>query len=102
MKLIVNVMQLLIISALLYPVAYWWETDQITQRCEALTTGMTQDEVSVLTDSFLYNRQIIPQEDNHHWHWQLVSRTSFSGFHCALHGRGNRLAEAHIEENATH
>lgn len=100
MKFIVNIMQLLIIAALIYPFFYMWETDKIETLCDSFEIGIPAEEIIKKADqSFLKWRQQ-PVENAQKWHLQIISRASFAGFSCDIKGMGKKMSSARIVKGA--
>lgn len=100
MKIFVNLMQLLIIAALIYPFFYLWETDKIETLCEALEIGMPAEEIIDKADQYFLKWHQKPQQDADKWHLQIISRASFAGFVCDIKGKGQKMSSARLLKGA--
>ena len=96
MKFFVNIMQLLIITALIYPFFYLWETDKIETLCDGLEIGMPAEEIISQADQFFLKWQQNQQPEVDKWQLQIISRASFAGFICDIQGKGKKMASARI------
>jgi hypothetical protein len=50
MKILVNLIQLAIISAIILPVLYIWETDKVDKFCKKIVPGMAQEKYFELVE----------------------------------------------------
>lgn len=100
MKFIVNLMQLLIIAALIYPFFYLWETDKIETLCDEFAIGMSAEDIIAKADEAFLRWHEKPLADTDNWHLQIVSRASFAGFICDIKGKGKKMSSARIIEGA--
>ena len=100
MKFFVNIMQLLIIAALIYPFFYLWETDKIETLCDELEVGMSAEEIISKADQFFLKWQKNQQPEAGKWQLQLISRASFAGFICDIKGKGKKMSSARVMKGA--
>ncbi len=100
MKFFVNIMQLLIIAALIYPFFYLWETDKIETLCDELEIGMPAEEIITKADESFLKWQQNQQSEADKWQLQIISRASFSGFTCDIKGKGKKMSSARIIKGA--
>ena len=100
MKFFVNIMQLLIIAALIYPFFYLWETDKIETLCDELEIGMPAEEIITKADESFLKWQQNQQSEADKWQLQIISRASFSGFICDIKGKGKKMSSARIIKGA--
>jgi len=97
MKYLVDAVQLLVISAIIYPMFYLWDTNQVNQFCQGVETGMTKEVLFQLAD----NNQVKitdPKDDGlvGKWRSSIITYSPFSNYSCEVAGRGNRVSDAWI------
>ncbi len=100
MKFFVNIMQLLIIAALIYPFFYLWETDKIETLCDELEIGMPAEEIITKADESFLKWQQNQQSEADKWQLQIISRASFAGYICDIKGKGKKMSSARIIKGA--
>ena len=100
MKFFVNIMQLLIIAALIYPLFDLWETDKIETLCDELEIGMPAEEIITKADESFLKWQQNQQSEADKWQLQIISRASFAGFICDIKGKGKKMSSARIIKGA--
>ena len=100
MKFFVNIMQLLIIAALIYPFFYLWETDKIETLCDELEIGMPAEEIITKADESFLKWQQNQQSEADKWQLQIISRASFAGFICDIKGKGKKMSSDRIIKGA--
>jgi len=97
MKLLVGAVQLLIISAIIYPMFYVWDTTQVEQFCDVVETGMSKQELIQLADTNLV-KITSPSDDGSSGKWRssVVTYSPFSSYSCEVVGLGDRVSSAWI------
>ncbi|MCX4188241.1 hypothetical protein [Methylophaga sp. OBS4] len=98
MKRLVNLIQLAIVVAILYPLFYVWDTDRVDNFCKLVKPGMSQDELVALADDNGMNL-IGPNPINlsgGRWIASVPSRASFAGYACVIKGAADTVATAKI------
>jgi hypothetical protein len=95
MKRLVNLIQLAIVIAILYPLFYVWDTDRVDNFCKLVKPGMSQDELVALADENGM-KLIGPDDIGGRWIASVPSRASFSGYACVIKGAVDTVANAEI------
>ncbi len=98
MKLLVNLIQILIIAVILYPIYYVWETDHISQFCREIRPGITDETLMSLAEQYHLNLSGLDNEyiDKGPWLAEVRAKSSFSDYRCEISGIGNKVAHAKI------
>ena len=100
MKRLVNIVQLMIVLVMFYPVYYMWDTGRVDDICAQIKPGMAKAQFMQLVDDFSV-KLIGPQDVSiagGEWHAAVVARASFSGYACEVKGIGNLVAKAEINQ----
>lgn len=103
MKLLVFAVQLIIISAMIYPIYYLWETDKVDNFCKQLQVGMTKDQLLQQADQ--HNVTLVGPDDDSlaggKWQASVSAKSALSDYACVIKGAADSVASAKIvvEEN---
>jgi len=97
MKYLVDAVQFLVISAIIYPMFYLWDTSQVNQFCQGVEKGMTKEVLFQLADT---NQVKItdPKDDElpGKWRSSIITYSPLSNYSCVIAGRGNRVYDSWI------
>lgn len=98
MKLIVNLIQLAVVAAIIYPIFYIWDTDKIEQFCKNIEPGMSKQEfIQLAEDSSV---KILGPTDGDvaggKWQATIVAYSPYTKYSCKVKGTGNSVAVATI------
>ena len=96
MKRLVNLVQLLIVVALLYPVYYVWDTSRIEHFCHLIEPGMSVKELMILAENEGISLNMSPDGETGQWMTSIDSRASIEGFACVIIGAVDKVANAKI------
>lgn len=98
MKRFVNLVQLMIIVAIIYPIYYVWDTDRVDEFCHQVKPGISQESLIELAES--HHLSIVgPQSTDAlggQWVILVPARSSFSGYACEVKGAVETVAFASI------
>lgn len=97
MKRLVNLIQLAIVIAILYPVYYVWDTGRIDNFCELVEPGMSVTELQQLADE--HNISLNGPGDNTEtgqWMISVESRAAIDRYACVIIGAVDRVASAQL------
>lgn len=100
MKMIVNLIQLAVIAAIIYPIFYLWDTDKIEQFCKVVEPGMTKQEFIQLADDSSV-KMLGPTDGavaGGKWQATIVAYSPYTIYSCKVKGVGNSVAVATIVE----
>lgn len=99
MKHIVNLIQLAVVAAIIFPMFYVWDTDKVDNFCEAIKPGLSKAELLQRVDDA--NVKILGPEDvdiaGGKWNASIVARTPFIEHSCLIKGVGHTVATAKIQ-----
>jgi len=98
-KLLVWTIQLLVISAIIYPMFYLWDTNNVEQFCKLLDKGAKKQELMQLADE--NSVKIIAPVDVGilgKWRASAVAWSPLTSTTCDIVGQGNRVSDAWIKE----
>ena len=98
MKRLVNLIQLLIVAAILYPVYYVWDTGRIENFCEQIKPGMSIEALNQLAESSHISLNTPQREtaEGGQWMTSVESKASIDRYACVILGAVDRVASAHI------
>lgn len=100
MKRLVNLVQLAIVAAMLYPVYYIWDTDRIDNFCDLVKPGMSLTELEALAEENHIDVNI-PDEaakEKGQWMTSVESKAALDRYACVILGAADRIATAEIVE----
>ena len=98
MKHFVNLIQLAVVAAIVFPIFYIWDTDKVDAFCEMVKPGMTKTDYIQLAND-LGVKMLGPVDDDivgGKWQASVVARTPFVNHICHIKGVGNKVATAKI------
>lgn len=93
MKMFVNLIQVLLITGMVYPVYAMWNNDQINNYCVELKSTMTKQKMLDLAEQKNI-RLNFERIDELKWRASASGSASFSDYSCQINGMGDRLASA--------
>ena len=100
MKIVVNMFQMMVVMAMLYPAYYIWDRDQVDNFCEELKTGMSKQVLLSLADERNVSMLGPIDEDIEGGKWQASVSPAVSSSHtCVIKGVGSTIATAKIAFN---
>ncbi|PCJ32894.1 MAG: hypothetical protein COA90_01275 [Gammaproteobacteria bacterium] len=95
MKWLVEGIQVLIITVMIYPLFYIWDTSQVEQFCRDVEAGMNKQEfIQLIDDKSVKATQLLDMSG--HWYSAVVTRSPFSSYHCEIAGVGDVVASARL------
>ena len=101
MKTIVNIIQILVAVAIVFPVFHVWDTNNVAQLCRVVEPTMSKAKLLQLVDE--HNVKIIGPRDvstvGGKWQASIVSRSPFASKSCLVKGTGKLTAAARMVEN---
>lgn len=98
MKMFVNLVQIILIAGMVYPVYAMWNNEQLNNFCGELKSNMTKQYVLDLA----YEKNIrlnLSNVDDLKWHATASTPASFSDYSCLIKGLGDRVASAKMTVN---
>lgn len=94
MKQIVNLIQLIIVVALIFPFFHIWDTDKVEQLCKRIKPTMEKQDFLELVSAS--NVKMIGPTDytmvGGKWQATAVSRSPFARGSCLIKGTANKVA----------
>lgn len=96
MKRLVNLVQILIIFALLYPVYYIWDTSRIEDFCNLIKPGISVAELQRLAETKRVLINLPSDKGDGQWMTSVESSASFDRFACVVIGAVDRVASARL------
>jgi hypothetical protein len=99
MKLLVNIIQVLIIAAIVYPLFLLWDKNNVEHFCHEVKAGITKQALIYKTDHApIKFTKPTDKDDKGYWSAKVVTYSPFSDYHCKIRGLGDTVASAWIEE----
>ena len=98
MKYLVNLIQLTVVAAIVFPMFYIWDTDKVDNLCKRIEPGMEKVEFLKLADDLgvrLHGPTFEGLEGGK-WHAEVVTITPFIDHSCRVKGAGSRVATAKL------
>ncbi|MTI63968.1 hypothetical protein [Methylophaga sp.] len=96
MKILVNLFQVVIVLAILYPVFYVWDTGRIEDFCELIEPGISVSDLQQLADEQGITLNIPADNDTGQWMTSVESTASIDRFACVVIGAVDRVASARL------
>lgn len=100
MKQLVNSLQYLVVLILIYPIYYVWQTGKVTDFCEQVETGMSKQQLVVLSEQA--NVYMDGPEDislvGGKWRAIVKPGKFISADECVIKGTGKTVATARLFE----
>lgn len=96
MKILVNLTQVVIVLAILYPVYYVWDTGRIEDFCELIEPGISVSELQQLADDQGITLNIPAENGTGQWMTSVESSASIDRFACVVIGAVDRIASARL------
>lgn len=98
MKRVVNIFELLIVLAIIYPIYYIWQTDKVEEFCGQVASGMTVDELSALAKEQHVTLSGPTSIDplGAQWRYMVSANIFISDFFCEIKGAGKTVAIAEL------
>jgi hypothetical protein len=100
MKVLVNLIQLIVVVAIVFPVFYIWDTDKVENLCKRLEPGMEKAEFMQLTDDLGVRLEGPTFEglEGGKWHARVITYTPFIEHSCLIKGAGKKVAVAKLSD----
>ncbi|NOQ81293.1 MAG: hypothetical protein GQ548_02045 [Methylophaga sp.] len=97
MKFLVDAVQMLVVTALIYPMFYIWDTTQVDQFCSVVESGMSKQEfIQLVDDKSVKIIDPMNEVSSGKWHSSIVARSPFTNYSCEIVGLGNIVSRAWI------
>jgi uncharacterized protein YxeA len=97
MKRLVNLVQLLIVLAILYPVYYVWDTSRIDKFCGLIKAGMTVAELEQIADDLNISLNTpAGKGETGQWMTSVDATASTDRYACVIIGAVDTVASARI------
>ncbi|MFT7414204.1 MAG: hypothetical protein ACI9FO_000863 [Methylophagaceae bacterium] len=95
MKMFVNLVQIMLIAGMVYPVYAVWNNDQLSNFCVELKSNMTKKNLLNLAEQKNIKLNLdLDNIDELRWQAWASVPVSFSNYACQINGLGNRVASA--------
>jgi|GEM_PF-1399133 len=95
MKIFVNLLQIMLIAGMVYPVYAMWNNDQLSNFCVELKSNMTKQNLLDMADQKNIKINLdLDNIDELKWQASASVPASFSSYSCQISGMGNRVASA--------
>jgi hypothetical protein len=94
----VNLVQIILVAGMVYPVYAMWNNDQLNNFCVELKSNMTKQHVLDLA----YDKNIklnLANIDDLEWHATASTPARFSDYTCQIKGLADRVAFAKMTPN---
>jgi hypothetical protein len=99
MKFLVNLVQVVVVTAMIYPFFLMWDKNNVDHFCDLIEPGITKLELIYKTDHAPVKFIKPSMEDNKgRWSATVETFSPFSDYHCQIRGIGSTVAEAWIVE----
>ena len=95
MKIFVNLVQVLLIMGIIYPVYAVWENDQVSSFCVEVKPNMTKQRFLDLAEQKKIKVDI-DNTDELKWISTIKVPTMFSNDFCIVNGLGDRIASTQV------
>jgi len=95
MKIFVNLVQVLLIMGIIYPVYAVWENDQVSSFCVEVKPNMTKQRFLDLAEQKKIKVEI-DNTDELKWISTIKVPTMFSNDFCIVTGLGDRVASTQV------
>lgn len=100
MKYLVNLVQLMVIGAIIYPMFYIWDTDKVDQFCKVVKQGVSKEDVMQMADD--KNVKILGLDSGtinpESWQASVDVHSPFTQYSCVLKGFGGQVVDIWITE----
>jgi hypothetical protein len=98
MKILVNLIQLAIITAIILPVLYIWETDKVDKFCKKIEPGITQEKYLDLVEQHNVKLTEVVGDGilGGHWHATVKTHLPLLQYHCQTKGVSKLVVTADI------
>mgnify|MGYP000170988700 FL=1 len=96
MKILVNLIQLAVVLAILYPVYYVWDTGRVEDFCELIEPGISVSELQRLADAQGITLNMPADNETGQWMTSVESSASIDRFACVIIGAVDRVASARL------
>ncbi|MFW5450952.1 MAG: hypothetical protein ACKE9I_05080 [Methylophagaceae bacterium] len=101
MKQLVNLIQLIVVVGLVYPVFHMWDADKVEQFCKIIEPSMEKEYFLELADEA--NVKMIGPTDytiiGGKWQATVIGRSAFSTESCLIKGTANKIAIVQMVDN---
>jgi hypothetical protein len=98
MKTLVNLIQLFIVAAIVFPVFYIWDTDKVENLCKRIEPGMEKAEFLKLANELGVRLEGPTYEgiEGGKWHAKVVTYTPFIEHECLIKGAAKTVASGKL------
>jgi len=99
MKMLVKAIEILVVCAIIYPMFYLWDKNNVEMFCQLVEKGTIKQKFIQLADE--NNVKIIAPVDEGvlgKWHASAIPWSPFTSYSCEIEGFGDRASEAWIEK----
>jgi len=96
MKLLVNLVQFIIVIAIVYPILSFWDRDRVEKFCRTVESGMSRQEFLNQADKS-WMKIVKPNDMEGQWKIKVVTYSPYNNIQCVVNGLGNRVGEAWME-----
>mgnify|MGYP000362661074 CR=1 FL=1 len=96
MKILVNLIQLGVVLAILYPVYYVWDTGRVEDFCELIEPGISVSELQLLADEQSVTLNMPTDNETGQWMTSVESSASIDRFACVIIGAVDSVATARL------
>ncbi|HEC74728.1 MAG TPA: hypothetical protein ENI26_10220 [Methylophaga aminisulfidivorans] len=102
MNLVVNIVQIMIVVAIIYPGYYLWDMSRVEHLCQSIEINTHVDALKALVNEANLDVDINEVDSeltsNGKWQANLAARSSLSGYQCHIEGYAGKVASAVIIE----
>lgn len=96
MKILVNLIQLGVVLAILYPVYYVWDTGRVEDFCESIEPGISVSELLQLAEEQGITLNMPADNETGQWRTSVESSASIDRYACVIIGAVDRVASARL------
>ncbi len=99
MKVLVDAIQMLVVVALIYPMFYLWDKNNVNQFCSELEVGISKQVFLQIADDKII--KIVNADkvgDVGKWNSSIVTWSPFTNYSCEVKGFGGLVSRAWIKE----
>jgi hypothetical protein len=98
MKILVNLFQLAVVAAILYPVYYVWDTGRVEHFCQEIKVGMSVEELNKIADekNITLNVPEALGAQGGQWMTAAESNTFFDDKACIIKGAVDKIASVKL------
>jgi len=99
MKMLTKAIEILLVCAIIYPLFYLWDKNNVEQFCRVVEKGIIKQELIQLADE--NNVKLTAPVDEGvlgKWNASVIPWSPFTSYSCEIEGFGDRASEAWIEK----